>query len=340
MSRRKSTLTVKLALAGSGRDFVPPEWIMLIPAGRIEAVDGRSFVNDAPQAVVAAFQRQGLELPIDINHRMELMPAGEEAPAMGWIAALDVRDGAIWARVEWTPRGEEALRNREYRYISPAFLHDEQGRILELLSAALVTQPAFRMPALAAREPSHQTISKEQIMDRKALCQRLGLPEDADDAAVLAAIDALKKATASQDKNFDKDFTPDKFVPRADYDRVQAELAAARKELAERERRALAEAAEALVEEGIKAGKIAPASRDFWLGVASENKEGLRRVEQFLASAPQIVPVNEQAGSDDACPPKKALTAAEKQVAAVLGLTDEEFIAARDEADGGNEEAA
>ena len=247
-----------------------------------------------------------------------------------------MRDGAIWARVEWTPRGEEALRNREYRYISPAFLHDEQGRILELLSAALVTQPAFRMPALAAREPSHQTTSKEQIMDRKALCQRLGLPEDADDAAVLAAIDTLKKASASQDK----DITPERFVPRADYDRVQAELAAVRKELAERERRALAEAAERLVEEGIKAGKIAPASRDFWLGVASQDKEGLERVEQFLASAPQIVPVGEEAASDDGCPPKKALTAAERQVAAVLGLTDEEFIAARDEGDGGNEEAA
>ena len=334
MSRRKSTLTVKLALAGGGQDVSPPEWIMLIPAGRIEAVDGRTFINDAPEAVVARFEAHGLELPIDINHRMELMPAGEEAPAMGWITALDVREGAIWARVEWTPRGEEALRNREYRYISPAFLHDEQGRILELLSAALVTQPAFRMPALAAREPSHT--SKEQIMDRKALCQRLGLPEDADDAAVLAAIDTLKQASASEDK----DITPERYVPRADYDRVQAELAAVRKELAERERRALAEAAEALVEDGIRAGKIAPASRDFWLGVASENKEGLRRVEQFLASAPQIVPVDEQADSDDACPPKKALTAAEKQVAAVLGLTDEEFIAARDEADGGNEEAA
>ncbi len=129
MARRKSTLTVKLALAGgSGEAFSPPEWIMLVPAGRIEAVDGRVFFNDVPEAVVAAFARHGLELPIDVNHKSEVAPAGEETPAMGWITALEVREGAIWARVEWTPRGREALEKREYRYISPAFYHDEAGR--------------------------------------------------------------------------------------------------------------------------------------------------------------------------------------------------------------------
>ncbi len=142
MSRQKSTLTVKLSLAGAeAAGWQPPEWIMLIPAGRIEAVDGRVFINGVPEAIVAAFQRHGLELPIDINHKMELMPAGEEAPAMGWITALEVREGAIWARVEWTPRGARALKDREYRYISAAIEGDVRPsvRVVEIPAAPAET---------------------------------------------------------------------------------------------------------------------------------------------------------------------------------------------------------
>jgi len=335
MARRKSTLTVTLELAGgAGEAFSPPEWIMLVPAGRIEAVDGRVFLNDTPEAVVATFQNHGLQLPIDVNHKSEVAPAGEETPAMGWITALDVREGAIWARVEWTPRGREALANREYRYISPAFYHDEAGRILEIVSAALVTQPAFRMPALAGRAASpspHQ--SQETDMDRKELCRRLGLPEDADDAAVFAAIDALKAGKAAAAAETAPD--PGKFVPRADYEHVQKQLAAAQQALAEREQAELKREAEQLVEDGVRAGKIAPATRDFWLQLAGRDREGLRQVKEFLESAPRIVPpatagaaedgeTNEEPGR------RKALTAVERAVAAQLGLTAEEFMEAKE----------
>lgn len=299
---------------------------MLIPAGRIEAVDGREFVNDAPEAILAAFEREGLVLPIDVNHKMEVMDVGEDVPAMGWIVALEEREGAIWARVEWTPRGEKALRAREYRYISPAFLHDQHGRILELVSAALVTQPAFRMPALAGRMHSHPD-KEETGMDKKALCARLGLPEDADDAAVLAAIDELKKGLAAA-----RPADPEKFVPRADYDRVLAELAGAKKALAEREARELRQQAEQLIGKGIEAGQIAPASKEFWLEMACESKAGLEKLQRFLASAPKVVDAQATPPEPPQVGRKKALSAAERQVAAALGLTEEEFIAAQAEA--------
>jgi len=69
---------------------------------------------------------------------------GDEAPAAGWIVELNVvRDGddrapGIWGRVEWTPRGKRAVAEREYRFVSPAFLHRRTGQIERLTSAGLV----------------------------------------------------------------------------------------------------------------------------------------------------------------------------------------------------------
>ena len=332
MARRKSTLTVTLELAqdGSGNgNGCPPEWIMLVPAGRIEAVDGRVFINDAPEAVVEAFARHGLDLPVDVNHRTEVMGPGEDAPAMGWITALEVRDGAIWAHIEWTRRGARAVCEREYRYISPAFLADAKGRVREILSAALVTRPAMRMPALAQRQ-LHQ---RETDMDRKELCRRLGLPEDAGEEAVLAAIDELKAGKAGAAAEMTPD--PQKFVPRADYEHVQKQLAAAQQALAERARAELEREAEQLVEEGVRAGKIAPATKEFWLDMAAASREGLAKVREFLASAPRIVlPAEagaaEDGGSDEDAGGRKALTAAEREVAAQLGLSEREFLEAKE----------
>ena len=69
----------------------------------------------------------------------------------GWIAALEARNGALWGKVEWTERGREAgTTSREYRYLSPVFLHskDSPQRILQLLSAGLTNSPNLRMTAL------------------------------------------------------------------------------------------------------------------------------------------------------------------------------------------------
>lgn len=136
----------------AGKDAAtPPEWIELVPAGPVvSAVDGRKFRNTNPQKVVERFNADPNDLPIDYEHASEIKgPKGEEAPAAGWITKLEVREGAIWARVEWTPRGVASLSTREYRYLSPAFMHGKDGEIIEFTSAGLTNRPALRMPALA-----------------------------------------------------------------------------------------------------------------------------------------------------------------------------------------------
>jgi phage I-like protein len=146
-----------------------PDWVMLTPKGpRIVGNDGRVFILDNPSAVVDAFAKSGLKLPIDINHaQFHKAPKGEASTAVGWIEQLEARDGAIWGRVEWNSCGAGALKDRDYRYISPALKLDAAGRVVGIAHAGLVNEPNFAMPALNARsEASEQSALLREIMER------------------------------------------------------------------------------------------------------------------------------------------------------------------------------
>ena len=141
------TATVAVALAAA--DGKPPAEIMILPAGEMETVEGdpRGPWRNADPAAIIAASMTGRDLPINFNHARE----GASAAAAGWIKRLFERAGAIWAAVEWTPRGIEALRNREFRFISPEFTHAPDGTVRRIAAAGLVNLPALvDMPALAA----------------------------------------------------------------------------------------------------------------------------------------------------------------------------------------------
>ena len=65
------------------------------------------------------------------------------------ITELEARAGALWARTRWTDQAAAALRAREYRYLSPWFMHTPDGVVTCLSGAALTNTPALDMPALA-----------------------------------------------------------------------------------------------------------------------------------------------------------------------------------------------
>src|SRR5690606_21758833 len=76
--------------------------------------------------------------------------------AAGWFE-LEVRNGELWAvNVRWTPPAAEALRRKEWRFMSPAFSTDDEGRITSLLNVALTNLPATRRlePLMAASIPA------------------------------------------------------------------------------------------------------------------------------------------------------------------------------------------
>ena len=191
MTKRTATHFLMTEIAAEGGKA--PDWIMLFPKGpKIEARDGRRFTINNPAAIIAAFEKNAGPLAIDYEHGQAHKAAeGEIAPAAGWITAMEMRAGAIWAKVDWTDRAAAMIAAREYRFTSPEFLVDKQKNVLSVAGAGLVNRPAFVMPALARAE------LKENAMDLTAIAKALGLNEDADAATILAAIETRNTETAA-----------------------------------------------------------------------------------------------------------------------------------------------
>jgi len=81
-------------------DGTVPEWIQLLPAGQeVNGRDGRKWLNDRPDMILAAFAAEGKDVPVDWEHASEIKaPQGEPAPAAGWMKKMELRNGEIWVR--------------------------------------------------------------------------------------------------------------------------------------------------------------------------------------------------------------------------------------------------
>ena len=300
-----------------------PEWLELIPAGvSVVGRDGRKWLNDRPADIMAAFNADARDLVIDTEHATQLKaPNGEPAPAAGWIKALETREnGAIWGPAEWTPGGALAVANREYRYISPVFTYEERsGRIAQLVSIGLTNRPNLRLTALnqIGRE---STRSQEDDMLKKLLLA-LGLAENATEEQALNAIGSLRTDLATA---LNRAKTPDLqlFVPRADYDQMQTRAINAEKALSDRAQAELEAEISREIDAALKAGKITPATKDFYLATCRQ-QGGLESFKKFVASAPVIGDPSQL----DRQPPEQglALNADQTKIAQMFGNTADDL---------------
>lgn len=313
MTRHRALLAaLPLALNFEAANPVP-DWVQLTPPGpRIAGRDGRAWTLDA-EAVALAFRATLAEpggVPLDIEHATEVRaPRGEPAPAVGWLAEVEARGGALWARVDWTDEGRTALASRAYRYLSPAFLFDpKDGRVLRLTSVGLTNRPNFRLPALNTETP----------MDPEVLAA-LGLAPDATPAQAVTAINALRTAEQTA---LNRAATPDPalFVPRADHQLALNRLTALETAAAAAREAEIGTAVDAAV----AAGKIAPASRDYHLA-SCRAEGGLERFRALIAATPAFGdPAPKPATPPDG---QIALNAEQARVAKLLGIDPKAYAA-------------
>ena len=132
-----------------------PEWVHLLPLGKIKARDGRQFVLTDPAAVIRAFEAGGVDLPVDYDHQADSPKARANGPvpAAGWIKALASRSDGIWGQVAWTATAAAMIAAREYRHLSPSLIFGTRtGEVVGLNGAGLVHHPALELTALAHQE--------------------------------------------------------------------------------------------------------------------------------------------------------------------------------------------
>ena len=291
-----------------------PEWIPLVPAGQVVGRDGREWVNDCPQLVLDAFAAGGADLPLDLEHATELKaPQGEPAPAVGWIQELQVRDGQIWGRVEWTDAGRNAVESRAYRYVSPVFVFERASkRVVALTSVGLTNRPNLFLQALNGQEDR---------MTLEELLAALGLPKGTTFEAALAHIGKLKGDLVTA-TNAAASPSLDKFVPRADFDTVLARATNAEASLTALNQQAKDKDIKAAIEKALAEGKITPATVDYHKAQCAL-EGGLERFAEYCKAAPVIV---DPSTMDKKQPGEGAvIDDVQRAVNAMMGIDDETF---------------
>lgn len=286
--------------AASGGDV--PEFIHLVPAGTFTTQDGRGpFTVVDAAALIAASMPGGRKLAIDVNHAIDkLTERGEEAPAVGWIVAMEARADGIWGKVEWNEAGRKKVGGKEYGFISPVILltKTKPHRVTQILRASLTNAPALTtLASLNSRQTGDPEMENE-------LRTALGLPETADQAAILVAVNAALGSSSAMTRiaeaaGLQKTATADDIVAaftarggsgeltelRDQVKSLNTQLTSVNAQLATVLNDGAKERATAFVEKAIEEGKIVPVLRDHFVARHVKNP---KEVEDEIKLMPSI----------------------------------------------------
>ena len=170
--------------------------------GRPKKPSAGWLLNDEVAACVLERARgRGVDFVVDYEHQtVQAEDNGQPAPAAGWIdpAQIEWRPGAgLYAPIKWTEAARARIQADEYRYLSPVFRYRETtGEVVELLHFALTNTPALDLEQVAARFNSLALTQPEETeMNTTELAQTLGLKPDASEEEIIAAATASKADT-------------------------------------------------------------------------------------------------------------------------------------------------
>jgi phage I-like protein len=284
-------------------------WYHLLQAGEFSGRDGRGpYLNDQPASILSAFAQWGMPLCIDYHHQSENAEAQTGlVPAAGWGKEMEVREGSIWCRIEWTATAAKAIAAKEVMYLSPVFDYDSKtGRVLQIVMAGLTNTPNLDLESLTSHS---QGGPMDDIVER--ICYVLNLPltstpqeimthvqrvvdylggqggAAATEEAMQQAANALGLAANAKWPDIARAaasrLTSGQLVPKAEFDRVSHELKTLRQSAADA-------AVETAVREAMQARKILPAQQEVMRTFASRDMAGFKA---FIEAQPEIVPAGE-----------------------------------------------
>lgn len=297
----------------------------------------------------------------DYDHQTMLAPQnGQKALASGWARVFEWRDGAGLFAVDqaWTPVAKAHIDADEYRYVSPVINFDpDSGEVIDLQHVSLTNFPdvmqlgAVQEAVAALNALSLSSNHQENDLTLLAsLLLALGLPNETTETAALTAVTALKAKADAPPKAVlpaavatalgiaadagetvalsavttlkAQSTTGDATTLQA-MQALQGTVAALTAKINDGE-------VTALVDGALKDGKLLPAQKDWAIALG---KSSLAQLSAFITNAPKVAAGlgatqsggngNEGQGGDG------ALTTAEIAMCSALGLTHEQFKAAK-----------
>jgi phage I-like protein len=324
-----------------------PDVVKLLPLGMVKSQKGDFMVDEESFAKIKdTFKERGIDIVIDYEHQTL---EDVQAPAGGWIKDLFIQDGAIAAKVEWTPKAQEYLKNKEYKYLSPVVLvRKSDQKAVVLHSAALTNTPAIDgMFAIVNSINIDEFEEGGNNMDLKQLAALLGLPEDATEEQIMQAIknavgevEKLKEEIKKQGGNgggSETETVANKVIcgllgidsKEAKTEDVAAAIMALKNpanyvpvtEFNKLKERLDKKDSEELVTKALKAGKISAAQKEWAQEYALKDPEGFKK---FVEKAPQAVPMGEIEIEDSKCDDGK-VTETTMTVCKMLGVSKEDL---------------
>ncbi|NPV89810.1 MAG: hypothetical protein HPY50_03415 [Firmicutes bacterium] len=293
-----------------------PDVVSLLPFGKVRSQKGDFIVDDESfKRIRNTFEERGIDIVIDYEHQTL---EDVQAPAGGWIKDLFIRDGAIAAKVEWTPKAQEYIKNKEYKYLSPVVLvRKSDQKAVVLHSVALTNTPAIDgMFAIVNSINLDEFEEGGKDMELlKKLAALLGLPEDATEEQVIQAIktavgevgklqEEIKKLQEGKGEGTEP--VTNKVIcgllgidsKEAKTEDVAAAIMALKNpanfvpvtEFNKLKERLDKKDSEELVTKALKTGKISAAQKEWAEEYALKDPEGFKK---FVEKAPQAVPMGE-----------------------------------------------
>jgi len=336
MEKKKKNDVVMIALTPSTVEGVP-DLIAVIPKGHVESRKGDFIVDDESFRMInKQFLGRRLDLVIDYEHQTL---HDVQAPAAGWITELINGEDAIMAKVNWTPKGAEYLKNKEYRYLSPVIItRKNDKKVIALHSAALTNTPAIDgMFPLVGCSLDVDDYEEERTMELEKLIRLLGLQETATEDEVEAALrEAVRKPGGTETAaNKDAVVANSTILTLLGLkeDAKTEEVAAAIVKLQNGDNTLAAEvqalkaqiegrAADEAVTAALKAGKITAAQKDWAHSYALKDPEGFA---SFADKAPAAVVMDNLTGAGPKGKGgKDGLSGVDHTVLKNLGLSEEE----------------
>ena len=286
-----------------------PEEIKILPLGHVHSQKGDFEVDDeSVKLIVEQFKKRNVDLVVDYEHQTL---KDVQAPAGGWIEDIYKGRDAVMAKVKWTDRAKEYLKNREYRYISPVVMVRKKDRKAAALhSAALTNTPAIDGMFAVVNSLGTDDMKEDEEetkMDIKELAKLLGLPETATEEEVKSALEAARETLGgNKEDSTGSDGNEPEAAPvansvvlsllglpaNAKTEDAAAAIMALKAGAGNNELVALKEEIEKrnagdMVQTALKAGKITAAQKEWALSYALSDKDGFKA---FIDKAPVVVP--------------------------------------------------
>jgi phage I-like protein len=323
-----------------------PEWIPLNPFGTFtgDTPDGpQTFVFDDSSlaSVQAALAIRGNPWVLDWHHNTLKVEAGQknDAPAAGFITALEVRDGFVYGRMDWSPEGETSVASKEYNFVSPVLNFDESsGRVLSYHSFALTNRPGtwsqrrIGLEASNLENPNSRTLTAALERGRMDwLLVLLGLSADTPVEQVRAALESrlslarfggfVQETLGLEVASLESTESRARVIALAASEGSAAQVATLQASLeAERASRG-SERQTGMVQAALEDGRILENQRSFWLTQAARDENAARvALEGLPKLVPQSIPNAAKLEG------QAALEANQVDINKMLGVSPESFL--------------